>query len=144
MPEEIARRHAFQSELVHGPDIISVARASGRPVREVARVFFLLGEHLDIDWLELRLEELPTPSRWQRWAVQSMEDDIFLVRRQLAERLIAESEGASIDEAVESFFARREEAFARLRRFMRGLAMEGVNDLAQLTVALRQIRALVG
>jgi NAD-specific glutamate dehydrogenase len=58
--------------------------------------------------------------------------------------LIAESEGASVDEAVESFLDRRDEAFARLRRFMRGLAMEGVNDLAQLTVALRQIRALVG
>jgi glutamate dehydrogenase len=144
VPEEVARRHAFQSELVHGPDIISVARASGRPVQEVARVFFLLGEHLDIDWLEIRLDELPTTSRWQRWAVQSMEDDIFLVRRQLAERLIAESEGAPIDEAVASFLARREEAFARLRRFMRALAMEGVNDLAQLTVALRQIRALVG
>ncbi|HEV8563479.1 MAG TPA: NAD-glutamate dehydrogenase [Actinomycetota bacterium] len=144
VPEEVARRHAFQSELVHGPDIISVARASGRPVQEVARAFFLLGEQLDIDWLELRLEELPTTSRWQRWAVQSMEDDIFLVRRQLAERLIAEADGAPIDEAVEAFLVRREEAFGRLRRFMRGLAMEGVSDLAQLTVALRQIRALVG
>ncbi|HEY7401090.1 MAG TPA: NAD-glutamate dehydrogenase [Actinomycetota bacterium] len=144
VPQDVARRHAFEAELVHGPDIISVAQATGRPVQEVARAFFLLGEQLDIDWLELRLEELPTTTRWQRWAVQSMEDDIFLVRRQLAERLIAESEGTPIDEAVESFLVRREEAFARLRRFMRGLAVEGVNDLSQLTVALRQIRALVG
>ena len=59
-------------------------------------------------------------------------------------RSIEESEGAPIDDAVEGFLVRREEAFARLQRFMRGLAMEGVSDLAQLTVALRQIRALVG
>jgi hypothetical protein len=31
-----------------------------------------------------------------------------------------------------------------LHRFMRSLAMEGVTDLSQLTVALRQLRTLVG
>jgi glutamate dehydrogenase len=143
VPEPIARRHAFQSELVHGPDIISVARDSVRPVEEVARIFFLLGERLDIDWLESRLEEIPATTKWQRWAVQSMEDDVFLVRRQIAERVIAEGAGAPVEEAVESFLERRSERVARLQRFMKGLATEGVTDLAQLTVALRQIRALV-
>jgi glutamate dehydrogenase len=144
VPEEVARRHAYQAELVHGPDIISISHESGRSVEEVARAFFMLGERLDIDWLEFRLEELPVASKWQRWAVQSMEDDIFLVRRQLVERAIAESDGGPMADAIEAFLQRREEAFARLQRFMRGLAMEGVNDLAQLTVALRQVRALVG
>jgi glutamate dehydrogenase len=145
VPEDVARRHAFQAELVHGPDIISVARASGRSVLEVARAFFLLGERLDLDWLEFRLEELPAATRWQRWAVQSMEDDVFLVRRQLAEKVIQEAaSGDAVDDAVEAFLARRAEPYARLQRFLRGLAMEGVTDIAQLTVALRQIRALVG
>ncbi len=145
VPEQTARRHAFQAELVHGPDIITVSRACGHEVLDVARVFFMLGEKLDIDWLEYRLEELPTGSRWQRWAVQSMEDDVFLVRRQIAERVIEEApEGASVEEAVAAFLESRAEPFARLHRFMRTLAMEGVTDIAQLTVALRQIRALAG
>jgi hypothetical protein len=29
-------------------------------------------------------------------------------------------------------------------RFVRGLKMEGVSDLAQLTVAMRQLRSLAG
>jgi glutamate dehydrogenase len=144
VPMPIARRHAFQSELVHGPDIISVARETGRPVEEVARVFFLLGERLDIDWLEFRLEEMPAATKWQRWAVQAMEDDVFLVRRQLAERVIDEGAGAPVEEAVEAFLERRAERVARLERFMRTLATESLTDLAQLTVALRQIRALIG
>jgi glutamate dehydrogenase len=143
VPEPIARRHAFQSELVHGPDIIAVARASMRPVADVARLFFLLGERLDIDWLEFRLEEMPAATKWQRWAVQSMEDDVFLVRRQLADRVIADGHGAPVEKAVESFLEGRAERVARLERFMKGLASEGVTDLAQLTVALRQIRSLV-
>jgi len=51
--------------------------------------------------------------------------------------------GAPIDEAVEGFLLDRADAYGRLQRFMRSLAMEGVTDLAQLTVALRQIRSLL-
>ena len=145
VPVDVARRHAFQGELVHGPDIIAVAHVSGRSVLEVARGFFLLGERLEIDWLESRLEEIRVESRWQRWAQQSMEDDLFTVRRQMMESVLSESAlGQAMDEAVESFLLERAEAFGRLQRFMRGLASEGLTDLSQLTVALRQIRALIG
>jgi glutamate dehydrogenase len=144
VPEEIARRHAFQGELVHGPDIIAVAHATGWEVLNVARAFFVVGERVGLDWLEHQLEALPVGTQWQRWAAQAMEDDLFLVRRQLVEKVIAEAPGVSADEAIESFFARRVDAEERLQRFIRTLAVESVTDLAQLTVALRQIRALLG
>ena len=144
VPPVLARRHAFQAELVHGPDIIAVAHATGRSVLEVARGFFLLGERLEIDWLESQLETMSVGTRWQRWAQQSMEDDLFNLRRQLAEVALAECGPLPIDEAVEKFLESRAEPLGRLQRFMRGLAVDGMSDLAQLTVALRQIRALVG
>jgi len=144
VPDEIARRHAFQGELVHGPDIIAVAHATGWAVLNVARAFFVVGERVGLDWLERQLEALPVGTQWQRWAAQSMEDDLFLVRRHLVEKVIAETPGVSADEAIESFFARRVDAEERLQRFMRSLAVESVTDLAQFTVALRQIRALLG
>ena len=143
VPEEVARRHAFQGELVHGPDIIAVSHATGRSPLEVARGFFVLGELLEIDWLEQQLDDLPAGSRWQRWAQQSMEDDIFALRRHLCERVLEEAGGRPIDEAVEVFLSIRTEACDRVKRFMRSLAMEGVTDLSQLTVALRQLRSLV-
>jgi glutamate dehydrogenase len=143
VPPDLARRHAFQGELVHGPDIIEVARVTGRSVLEVARAFFLLGERLQIDWLEQRLEDLAADTRWQRWAQQSMEDDLFNLRRQVVERVLDREVDHGIDEAVESFLLDHGEEFGRLETFIRSLAMEGVSDLAQLTVALRQIRALL-
>jgi glutamate dehydrogenase len=143
VPEGVARRHAFQPELVHGPDIIAVSHATGRPPLEVARGFFLLGERLEIDWLEAQLEALPAGTRWQRWAQQSTEDELFAIRRQLCEDVLAEAQGGPIDEALERFLASREDATARVQRFLRALAMEGVTDLSQLTVALRQLRSLV-
>ncbi|MGH2628943.1 MAG: NAD-glutamate dehydrogenase domain-containing protein, partial [Actinomycetota bacterium] len=144
VPAEIARRHAFQAELVHGPDIIAVSHASGRTVLEVARAFFLLGERIHLDWLEHQVEDMPGGSTWQRWALQSMEDELFTLRRSLAEAVLAECGGLPIDEAVEKFVETRDEAYARLQRFMRTLSVDGMGELAQLTVALRQIRSLIG
>jgi glutamate dehydrogenase len=144
VPEEIARRHAFQGELVHGPDIIAVAHATGWEVLEVARAFYVLGERVGLDWLERQLESLPVATHWLRWASQSMEDDLFLVRRQLVEKVIAESPHVTVDEAMRAYFERRVEAEERLQRFIHNLALEGVTDIAQFTVALRQIRALLG
>jgi NAD-specific glutamate dehydrogenase len=108
----------------------------------VARAFFLVGEALFIDWLEGRLAELPAPSKWHRWAVQAVQDDLLLVRRLVAEKVLDEAENRSVDEAVAAFLDSRSEAFDRLSRFMRGLALEDANDLAAMTVALRQVRSL--
>ncbi len=144
VPPALARRHAFQSELVHGPDIITVSHATGRTVLEVARAFFLLGERLQLDWLEKQVEAMPGGSRWQRWALQSMEDDLFTLRRSLAEAVLDECEGLPIDEAVEKFLESRDDAYVRFQRFLRSLAVDGMGDLAQVTVSLRQIRSLIG
>jgi glutamate dehydrogenase len=144
VPETVAHRHAFQPELVHAPDIIAVAHASGRAPLEIARAFFVLGERLDIDWLESQLERLPATTRWQRWAQQSMEDDLFALRRRLCERVLELAQGEAIDVAIDRFFAERSQTLERVMRFLRGLKMEGVSDLSQLTVAVRQIRSLAG
>jgi NAD-specific glutamate dehydrogenase len=58
--------------------------------------------------------------------------------------VLAECGGLPIDEAVEKFMESRDDAVTRLQRFLRSLAVDGMNDLAQLTVALRQIRSLIG
>jgi glutamate dehydrogenase len=144
VPASVAHRHAFQPEMVHAPDIIAVAHASGRAPLEIARAFFVLGERLDIDWLETQLEQLPAATRWQRWAQQSMEDDLFALRRRLCERVLELADGDAIDVAIDRFFAEQSQPCERVMRFLRGLKMEGVSDLSQLTVAVRQIRSITG
>ena len=86
-PEAIARRHAFQSELVHGPDIISVARESGprrsrrSPASSSCSASGSRSTGSSSGWRRCRSRRSGSGGR-----VQSMEDDVFLVRRQLAER----------------------------------------------------------
>jgi NAD-specific glutamate dehydrogenase len=103
----------------------------------------VIGERVGLDWLETQLESLPVGTQWQRWAARALEDDLYLVRRHLVEKVIVDSGGSGVDAAVDDFFARRLEAVARLEAFSRSLAVDGVTDLAQFTVALRQIRTLL-
>jgi glutamate dehydrogenase len=147
VPEPIARAHVLQPFLVHGPNVAEVALATGRSIQDVTRAFFLVGEAVYLDWLGSRLAEVSTTTRWHRWALQALEEDLRLTRRQVAERVLAQGDGRgdepmSVEEALASFLDRREESMTRLGRFMRGIALEEASDLAALTVAVRQVRAL--
>jgi glutamate dehydrogenase len=142
LPEDLSRRHVLQPFLVHGPSVASVAAASGRSVQEVTRAFFLVGESAYIDWLEARLAHVGATTRWHRWALQAVQDDLRLLRQQVAERALAHGDGLPVDEAVAAYVESRSDVMTRLGRFMRGLALEETNDLAALTVAVRQVRGL--
>jgi glutamate dehydrogenase len=79
----------------------------------------------------------------QRWALQALREDASQVRRELAGGVLAEAaDGASAAEAVEAFLAERGGALRRLEGFLRSLSREGEPDLAGLTLAVRQLRAL--
>ena len=79
----------------------------------------------------------------QRWALQAVRDDVLAARRLVAERALRDAPDAAAEEAIDAFLeAKRETRVARLAGFTRALAGEGA-DLAGLTLAVRQLRALV-
>ena len=75
VPREVAWAHALTPELMQAPDVIGVAERTGRPVEDVTRAFHRLAAELDIVWLLGALDDLPQPTRTQRWAVQAVRED---------------------------------------------------------------------
>jgi glutamate dehydrogenase len=144
VPEDLARRHAFQDELYHAPDIIELAELSARPVADVADVFFLVGDAYRIDWLENRAEHLAAASRWERWAIRTLENDLLQLRRDISERILASAEIQNGKALCEYFRSTRPDQHSRLDQFIELLMHEGGGDLDSLTVATRQISAVIG
>jgi glutamate dehydrogenase len=142
-PEDLARRHVYQPALVHAPDVLVVARAGGRPVAEVARAFFAAGQSLQLDWIEAQVVGFPASSRWERFALNAIVDDLLLVRREAVQKALAAQPGEDAEQALEAFLGSRPEAVARLERLAEQLRAEGVDDLAVITVAVRQVRSVV-
>ena len=144
VPEPLARAHAVRPEQRYAPDMVWVAGATGRPIEEVAEVFFEVGAELRLDWMETELERVPATTRMQRWALQAVREDAAQVRRELAGGVLAETDdGDGAASASQAFLAERGDARRRLEAFLRSLSREGEPDLAGLTLAVRQLRALV-
>ncbi|MCW3002715.1 MAG: NAD-specific glutamate dehydrogenase, large form [Conexibacter sp.] len=145
VPESLARTHAYQRALLHAPDIISVAQATGGDVVAVARTFFALGERLGLEWLEQEVLALPAATRVQRWAQQALLDDVLDARRVLSQKALEEAGGeAEPAAAVEAFLAAREAPRRRLTTVSRALRLEGDGGLDGLTLAVRHLRGLAG
>jgi glutamate dehydrogenase len=144
VPEPVARAHALRGELAAAPDVLSIAEATGRGIEDVAAVAFAVGAELRIDWLEAQLDQVRATTRMQRWALQAVREDAREARRDLARQALAEATGAPPQEAVEDFLVTRADGVRRLQAFLRSLSREGDPDLAGLTLAVRQLRALAG
>ena len=98
----------------YAPDMVWVAGATGRPIEEVAEVFFEVGAELRLDWMETELERVPATTRMQRWALQAVREDAAQVRRELAGGVLAETDGGTAAERVQAFLAERGDALRRL------------------------------
>ncbi len=142
-PASLAGAHVKLPALGHAPDVIAAARATGRTVEDAGRAFALIEDAIGLDWIEEQIAALPVATRMQRWALQAVRDDVWRVRREIAERALGEHPDATVADAVAAFAAARPAALARIEAFARTLAGEGATDLAGLTLAVRQLRALV-
>lgn len=142
VPEHIAVGHATQIELVHAADIIDVAYATGRSVDEIGRLFFRIGAAFHIDWLERQLAELPAITRWQRWAILGMKQELVSLRRAIVERMLTVSADGDADAAFAVFASAAEPKIARLNLLMKALRRDGVSDSAAVMVAVRQLEQL--
>jgi glutamate dehydrogenase len=142
-PAEVAWAHALTPELMQAPDIIGVAEHTGAPVEDVARAYHALAERLDIVWLLGALDELPQPTRTQRWAVQAVREDCLEALAELARcALDTAAAGQDAAAAVDAFLDARPTQARRLGAVTASLSVEGTGDLPALMLAVRALRAL--
>jgi NAD-specific glutamate dehydrogenase len=116
-----------------------LSQQTGRSVAEVSGAFFRLGKAVRIDWLEQQAAAIEPANRWERLAKQAAVADLVVLRRRLAERVLAKAGSRSPRDAVRKYLAERSDAHGRLLLFMRQLAKEGVDSVDAVIVATRQI-----
>lgn len=144
VPADLARRVAGLESLFTGFDLTDIAAWSARKVEEVAPVYCLAGERLQLDWLRDRIVELPRDDRWQSLARIALRDDAYSEHRAIAgDILTCSPPGARPDEAFETWLNRNAAAAARATKVVEDVRSLGIYDISTLSVALREIRNLV-
>ncbi len=140
IPEHLAYRVASLGVMSAALDIVHLAR-SGRKVEDVARVYFGLGARFGLDRLRAAGASIAAETPWQKAAVASVVDDLFNYQSILASRVIGETDGAR--DPVDAWLASRTRVVERIDQTMIDFRATTTIDLAMLTVASRQLRALV-
>jgi len=146
VPDALARQVAAAGALFAALDIADVAESSGQPLAEVAAVHLALARRLGLERLRAQIGRLPATDFWQERARTALADDLADLQRAIvAEALQAATAagGAGGAAPLAAWEAALHDALARADRLLAELAEAHQPDLAQLSVALRELRRLV-
>jgi glutamate dehydrogenase len=142
IPEDLARRVASLDVMTSAMDIVRIARTKQtQNVEDVARVYFGIGARFSLDRLRSAGTNISAETPWQKSALATLIDDLFNYQSTLAARVITETNGAG--DPVETWLAARPRVVERVDQTMHDMKAAAAVDLAMLTVASRQLRALV-
>lgn len=140
IPDALAHRIATLDVMSSAMDIVRISRRGGA-VEDAARVYFGLGARFGLDRLRIAGSAIVAETPWQKAAVAALIDDLFNYQSVLATRVIAEGNGAA--DPVDAWLAQRARVVERVDTTMHDVEAAQTVDLAMLTVAARQLRALV-
>jgi glutamate dehydrogenase len=144
VPESLAGRVSEVEELVPALDIVEIAVSTGLDVLSVAKVYHALGSRLDLHWLRGRIVALPRETRWEAMARAALRDDLYAEQAALtAEVVRGGSDGMGAAECVQTWFAHNADSVERSAQMMGDIKSGESPDLAQLSVAVREIRNLI-
>ncbi|HEY9524611.1 MAG TPA: NAD-glutamate dehydrogenase [Thermopolyspora sp.] len=144
VPGDCAERAAAMVPAYSTFDLVEISSVTGRPVPEVAEVYFDLAGRLQLTRLRERVIALPRDNRWNSIARAALRDDLYAAHATLTRDLLLHSEpGQSPEERLASWAEANGAALARARQTLSEIWESDHFDLATLSVALRAIRTLV-
>ncbi|HZA09597.1 NAD-glutamate dehydrogenase [Mycobacterium sp.] len=141
--EDLAGRVAASLYSYSLLDIIDIADITDRDPNEVADTYYALMGSLGIDGLLTAVSELPRGDRWHALARLAIRDDIYAGLRALCMDVLAVGEAdESAEEKIEEWEHMGGSRMGRARRTLTEIYQNDERDLAILSVAARQIRAM--
>ena len=142
VPEELARRLAALSLAVVALDLADVARDSGRSMEDVTKLYFEIDTELGLSWLRAEIIRLPRSDRWNSLARSAFRDDFFRAHAELTKRLARGESTLDPEELVGLWSNTNQVPFDRLRGALEEVRASDADDLARVSVALRELRNL--
>jgi glutamate dehydrogenase len=152
VPQPLAERIAAQLNSYALLDVIEVAELAEREVGlgiershlETAELYYALSDHLDVDSMLSAVSALERGNRWHALARLALRDDLYSSMRAITLDVLRHSDpGDSASVKIEKWEESNASRLGRARASLREIARVGRPDLATLSVAARQIRAMV-
>ncbi|MCC7017546.1 MAG: NAD-glutamate dehydrogenase [Rhodospirillales bacterium] len=142
-PEPIARRIAGLINLYSAGDIIRLAKEHRRSVAEAAAAYYAVGTRFRLGRLRAACEAMDAGGHWQKLAVGALVEEIFAHQLALADQALRRAnKGEAPADMLARWLADHAASVAQAEAILSELWAAPINDLAQVAVASRQLRAL--
>ncbi|WP_067488482.1 NAD-glutamate dehydrogenase [Actinomadura hibisca] len=144
VPDELAEQTAMLVPAYCTFDLVGIAHDTGRPVEEVAEVYFDLADRLQLARLRERIIALPRDDRWRSMARSALRDDLYAAHAALTrDVLVTSAPGAKPEARLLKWTEKNVTAVSRAQQTLSEIWESDSFDLATLSVALGSIRTLV-
>jgi glutamate dehydrogenase len=144
VPDELAELVAMMVPAYSTFDLVEISHVTGRPVEEVAEVYFDLADRLQLSRMRERVIALPRGDRWKSMARSALRDDLYAAHAALTRDVLVMSEsGAETEHRLAAWADKNAAAMLRARQTLSEIWESDSFDLATLSVALQAIRTLV-
>jgi glutamate dehydrogenase len=143
VPEQVASRTLALTQGLAALTIVDIAVQTKIDVDDVAKVHFALADVLGLSRLGALISALPRDTRWHTLARTAARDDLQAAHAELTtDVLLSTAAAAPPDERIAAWQQVNAGALARAAAFVDDIGSSEGADLATLSVALREIRAL--
>lgn len=140
IPEPLAKKIAGLIAMSSAPDIVKVATGGKLPVNVVARVYFELGNRLNVGWVRSKIYRLNTDDYWQRLSVRALIDGLYDQQMRLTARVIDQlCNDKQCSTAVDEWCEQNKKDITRYDRFMLDLMTHENPDFSMLMVATKKL-----
>jgi len=138
---KLAAHTVMLERLFPALDVVETAARRRTDVNRVAKVFFGLGDALDLKWLKTQAESLKVMGQWHAIARANLRDELFSVHNHLVERVL-KSDGRK-KEPVVSWMESNQDALKPVRHMLNEMKKSTQLDYPVVSVAVRTLEQLV-
>lgn len=142
LPEPMAERFITLNALVSVPDIILLSKELKMDVKNVAKVYFALGQQLGFEWLRETAISLSGETHWSQGAANTLVEDFYMNQKDLTQSVL--SSGKSLDAIFtkEGRIAKSILNSKDIESMIESVMNAPIVDFAMMTVVERRLRIL--
>jgi len=141
MPKALASEISGIRLLDATPDIIEIGNRCKSKLKNIASVYFGIGQALRLDWLRQQCWTMQTDNHWQARALSGLIDEFYSYQEQLTSQIV--SQKGKQTKPLEKWEELNETKLEHIRHLISEIDRSPAMDVSMLTLAAQAIRQFV-
>lgn len=143
VPHQMARYVSLLPLLYAGLDLVELSNERDVGVEKTAKLYFYLGDRLNLNWLAGQIESLPVEGQWHANARAALRDELCQHHRDLLLNILKRKPQQAVKTLVADWIKQRKDNLDHLQHMLGDMRASSHMDYAMVSVAIRGVKRLI-